>query len=193
MKTLIICLTSIAAFGGSAVPADIAGPVAAALKAMERIAPAAPSSAAMWRSHVVQASTPLGSPAGILVNLIAVGVPDPLLPCFFCAPDGGVGLPLPIGFVPKSQSSIQYTVMLHDFGSVVACNIGFALLQGTNVVDMEKLYIFGIDPGQFYQVWFTRDRPQVSGLMTVAGVIECTSLITSVKETSAAIANVVFE
>jgi hypothetical protein len=77
----------------------------------------------------------------LIGNFILIGA-DELsagLPCFFCAPAPaggfGVALTIPVGYVPSSLTTIDYSFMFQDVSVTSVCTLGIALVQGTTVLD----------------------------------------------------------
>lgn len=117
-------------------------------------------------------------------NFIVVG-DDELsagIPCFFCAPapGGGFGLAVtvPIGYIPTSLSTLDYTYAFQDVSVSGVCTLAVALMQGNNVLDVAA-FPAAIYPSTWV-VTFPRSRPNASGMATAIGSVACNGGMTKV-------------
>jgi hypothetical protein len=121
--------------------------------------------------------TPAAGVPPMIGNFILVGAEELSagLPCFFCAPAPGggfgVALTIPVGYIPTSLTTLDYSYMFQDVSVTGNCSLGFALMQGTTVLDTSK-FGAGIYPATWV-VTFPRNRPSASGAAAAFGVVVC--------------------
>ena len=180
MKKFAIACAGFALLLANPIFADNASDAAAEAAALKAIKAAAANgnagvAKAMPNSGLTVAAT-TGVPP-LIGNFILIGA-DELsagLPCFFCAPAPaggfGVALTIPVGYVPSSLVAIDYSFMFQDVSVTGICTLGFALVQGTTVLDAAAFKV-GLYPSTWV-VTFPRTRPAATGSATAVGLVMC--------------------
>jgi hypothetical protein len=168
ISTLAVFLTGFSVYAGdvSLSPATINKAMAEALRQPSDTQ----ARASMTRSPGLQTYT------GLQATLVAVGYPEPNIPCFGCANGGGgydVSLPIPQSAIPAG-SLVDIVVMMNSDTYTGSCVTAFAILDSSNQIVSVGKYGWGpqfggCSPGISYMVYFQLSLNLAPGDYLVVG------------------------
>jgi opacity protein-like surface antigen len=179
MKNFLIVCAGAALLASSVFAADAREDAmeAAAFKAAKAAALNAKSGSVIAVPTPGMAVTPASGTPPVIGNFILVGA-DELgngIPCYYCAPSPnggyGVALTIPMGYIPSTVTSIDYSFMFQDVTENGVCVLAFAAMQGTTVLDSAG-FSYPIYPS-VWVVTFPRTTPTVSGPISAFGYVIC--------------------
>ncbi len=180
MKTLATACAGFALLLATPVFADDAADAAAEAAAMKAIKSIPLNTNAGIAKAVPGTGSSVPATAGVpalIGHFIVIGL-DELsagLPCFYCAPAPGggfgVALTIPMGTIPTTATSLDYSYMFQSTGTTAICTLAIVLMQGTTVLDAAA-FNAGIYPSTWI-VTFPRLRPAASGPATAHGLVSC--------------------